>query len=48
MLFETLIETERLLLRPEAQADCDNIYNLNADVVCWRRECFINLHGDEK
>ena len=31
MLFETPIETDRLLLRPEVLADCDDIYRINTD-----------------
>ena len=31
MLFETPIETDRLLLRPETLADCDDIYRINTD-----------------
>ena len=31
MLFKTPIETNRLLLRPETEADCDDIYTMNID-----------------
>jgi RimJ/RimL family protein N-acetyltransferase len=31
MLFKTPIETDRLLLRPETEADCDDIYRMNID-----------------
>lgn len=31
MLFKRPIETNRLLLRPETEADCDDIYKMNID-----------------
>ena len=36
MLFETPIETKRLLLRAESESDCDDIYKINTDPAVMR------------
>ena len=36
MLFETPIETQRLLLRPEVVADCEDIYRISTDPEVMR------------
>ena len=36
MLLENAVETERLLLRPENETDCDHIYRINTDPQVMR------------